>query len=384
MNWIKQSLFLFILTWLIATPIYAQQHKKQSIPSNESDYEVEVDLSKYCENQKKPTPIATEAGTCSNCVENEKVKKSLDFSKILQAIPQNEATNTSCDLVNAYNKLSRNQPDKGDLTILQKDQDGKKWKIKLYFGPTRTKYYPTRVHLQSSKVNVVINDFKFPERTGMHNYDVSKWNNLQNALQWIDEPTNTIILEFQKGKNSFFLNIFHPKFLTNAEDVESNPGFVSGEVSGNYINQPMLISDKNATSSQQLGIKLQNTHRQMDWQIGYSRKILLLEDHGMKVVFSPHVAAGISTGKTQSSYKDSEGRIEEYESAGEVQGVNLSCGARIDYELGRCSFFVDNRITFSKLQHPFLDGKATYDMKYLTNTMGISFQLNKTKPKKKK
>ncbi len=382
MDWIKQNFYIFTLSLLAVLPIYAQH--KQSMTSTDANYEIEVDLNKYCENQTKPISLTTEAGTCSTCLEKQKSKNSLDLSKILTMIPQKDAVNTPCELIKTYHELSKKQPDKGDLTILQKDQDGKKWKIKLYFGPTRTTYFPTRVHLESSKVNVVINDFEFPERTGMHNYDPSKWNNLQNALQWIDEPTNTIILEFQKGKNSFFLNIFHPKFLTNAEDVESNHGFVSGQVSGNYVNQSMLISDQNSTSSQQLGIKLQNTHRQMDWQIGYSRKILLLEDHGMKVVFSPHVATGITTGKTQSSYTDSEGRREEYESAGEVQGMNFSCGARVDYELGRCSFFVDNRLTFSKLQHPFLDGKATYDMKYMTNTMGISFQLNRTKSKKTK
>lgn len=382
MQGIKKIFYLFTLSLLAAAPTQAQQKKSTRIP--EIDYEIEVDLNKHCENQKIPSSLTTEAGTCLTCFEKEKNKNSLDLTKILNSVPNESSKNNSCELIKAYRELSKKQPDKGDLTILQKDQDGKKWKIKLYFGPTRTKYFPTRVHLESSKVNVVINNFEFPERTGMHNYDISKWNNLQNALQWIDEPTNTIILEFQKGKNSFFLNIFHPKFLTNAEDVESNHGFVSGQVSGNYVNQPMLISDNDSTNSQQLGIKLQNTHRQMDWQIGYSRKITLLEDHGMKVVLSPNVAAGITTGKTQSSYKDSEGRIEEYESAGEVQGVNFSCGARVDYELGRCSFFVDNRMTFSKLQHPFLDGKATYDMKYFTNTIGISFQLNKTKSKKKK
>ena len=190
-----------------------------------------------------------------------------------------------------------------------------------------------------------------------------------------------MILEFQKGKNSFFLNIYHPKFLTAEDDGKASIGSVEGVVEGKYVNQEEVsVSEKKLVGEKkQIQLKLQNTHRQMDWQIGYGRRITLVENKSEKVVMVPHIAVGISTGKTQSSYTDSQGNRQDYESGGEVQGVNVTVGNRLQYERKRLSFFMDESLTASKLRHPFLDGSAVYDMRYLTNTIGISFQLNRAK-----
>lgn len=373
-------LYSLLLSFIIQEHCLAQKNN-----DSEADYDVAVDLYSYCEDKNSihKNESKTEADVCTDCEKNnvnESLPKTLEqLSKVLPSEKKLDA----CEMLNIYNDAHKNQPDKGEITAYQRDADGKKWKVRLYFGPTKTKYYPTRVHLKSSKVNVVINDFSFAERTGMHHYNVSKWKNSGDALTWIDEPTNTIILEFQKEKNVFFLNMFHPKFLTNASDVESQKGFVQGEAFGNFYNNKMLVSDDKATSNKQLGIKLKNTHKQMDWQLGYGRRISLNKIGASNAYLSPHVAAGITTGQTQSSYKDDHGRVEEYKSSGEIQGANFSCGARLEYELGRCSFFVDNSVTFSKLKHPFLDGTATYDMKYNTQTAGIAVQLTRYKKKKK-
>ena len=119
----------------------------------------------------------------------------------------------------------------------------------------------------------------------------------------------------------------------------------------------------------------------MDWQIGYGRNITLFNARSGKVVLQPHVAIGITTGKSQSTYVDSDGNTMDYESNGEVQGINATLGARLSYEVGRFGFFTDESYTQSQLQHPFLDGNAYYDMRYFTNTLCVSFQLNKNKKK---
>ncbi len=358
--------------------------------SDSSDYTMNINLQEFCDvdpsiKKPAPTPTATpepvqKNSNCSDCIDKKTVeKKILPFLPVLapRTLDATDKKKEMCSFFSEYAKKTENKP----VEVIQNDSDGKKWKIKFFFGPTRTDYLPTNVTLKSTKVNVVIRDFTFGERTGQNNYSPKNWNSVQSSFQWIDEPTNTMILEFQKGNNSFFINVFHPKFLTNGDDVGTHSGLVQGIVDGEYVNKPLIISDDAPRSDVNLGVKLKNTHRQMDWQIGYGRNITLTNTISGKVVLQPHVAIGITTGKSESTYVDSNGNTMDYSSNGEVQGINATLGARLSYEVGRFGFFTDESYTQSQLQHPFLDGNAYYDMRYLTNTLGVSFQLNKNKKK---
>lgn len=104
------------------------------------------------------------------------------------------------------------QTKKEPFEFLTTDDEGKPWKLRFYFGFSRTYYQPTDMKLESSRVNVTIKDFEFEERTSSEFYNPANWKEFQDAFRWIDEPTNTFRISLEKNNNEFFVSIYHPKF----------------------------------------------------------------------------------------------------------------------------------------------------------------------------
>src|SRR5690606_40726476 len=106
---------------------------------------------------------------------------------------------------------------------------------------------------------VIVKDVEMHERTSAHYYDPSTWGGAWDALKWIDEPTNTFTLSFEKRKNNFYLTIFHPKYLKSVLYKETADGLEMREgLADNRLNQDR--GDFNH-------LYLQNTHANMIWQI---------------------------------------------------------------------------------------------------------------------
>jgi hypothetical protein len=62
-----------------------------------------------------------------------------------------------------------------------------------------------------------------------------------------------------------------------------------------------------------------------------------------------------------------------------IQGLNVSAGNRIEYERKKMTYFIDQKFVHSKLEHGFMDGKASYKMNYIPVTFGIGFNLYQSK-----
>lgn len=283
--------------------------------------------------------------------------------------------------------VSLNQKEPYEHTVI--DDQGEPWKIRFHFGFTRTAYLPTDMRLESSRVNVTIKDFEFDERTSAEYYNPKNWVQFQDAFRWIDEPTNTYKITFAKDKDEFFISVFHPKFLKTRYQTK----FVTGSVDGVEHNEAIPINEEFDGYNNQQGemylVRFENTHRQMDWQIGYGRKIVLM-DHNKagKLTYTPHIEVGATTGRHLTVYTKPNEYWEFddfYKEKDEFQGFNISVGHRLEYQPGKdgkVSLFIDQKFTHSSLNHQFMDGAATYKMNYMPVTVGVDFDIYKFKPKK--
>jgi len=237
-------------------------------------------------------------------------------------------------------------------------------------------------------MDVTIKDFEFKERTSASFYNPKTWQQFQDGFRWIDEPTNSFIFNAEKGNNVFYVTAFHPKFLK--EDFQDK--HVTGTVDGVAVDQVMPINENFDGYNNQPGemhlTRFENTHMQMDWQVGYGRNITLLDANKYgKLVYTPSVHAGVTTGQHLDVYvKEGEyWEFNDYKDKSRVQGANVSVGNRLKYEVGKFNTFVENRFNFSHLEHPFMEpgGKASYNMMYTNTTFGIGYQFYQTKPKNK-
>lgn len=264
--------------------------------------------------------------------------------------------------------------------------DDNKWSFKFQFGYNRTKYFDTDMHLKSSRLDVTVKDFSFKERTSSDFYNPKNWEGFQDAFRWIDEPTNSFILNAENKNNVLYFTAFHPKFLK--QDYQEK--HVTGTVDGVQVDKVMPINEEFDGYNNQQGemhlVRFESTHKQMDWQVGYGRNITLLETQKAgKLVYTPSVHVGVTSGKHLDVYlKPNEyWEFNDYEDKTRIQGANFSIGNRLMYEYGKFNAFVENRFNFSHLEHQFMDGKAEYNMKYTNTTFGVGMKIFETKGKPK-
>jgi len=285
-------------------------------------------------------------------------------------------------------KLKSSDVGKNNISFVDEKTEPKKdnngWKFNFNFGFNRTKYFNTDIHLKSSRINATIKDFEFKERTSAEFYNPSTWKQPMDALRWIDEPTNSFTISAEKNNNIIYATAFHPKFLK--KDYQNK--HVIGTVDGIDVDKVIPINKEFDGYNNQPGemhmTRFENTHMQMDWQLGYGRRINILnsEKYG-SLSYIPSVHAGITTGQHLDVYLK-EGKYweyDDYKDKNRIQGPNLSLGNRIQYDYKKFSVFVENKMTVSHLQHQFLDGTAKYNMKYISTTFGIGFKLFETKGK---
>jgi hypothetical protein len=152
------------------------------------------------------------------------------------------------------------------LEMKHLDENNQTWIIRFHFGFSRTNYHPTDMDIKSDLVTMKIDDVKMYERTSAHYYNPKNWDHAGEAFKWIDEPTNTMALSLEKGKNNFYVTVFHPKYLKSIiyNDSGSEVEYFEG-VEDNRLNQPRPPGFKM--------LYLQNTHKNMVWQIGYGRQL---------------------------------------------------------------------------------------------------------------
>jgi len=131
-----------------------------------------------------------------------------------------------------------------------------------------------------------------------------------------------------------------------------------------------------------------NTHRLMNYQIGYGRKFTLLKSKkGGTLTYIPRVDVGIVTGAAQTSFVHASTGEEDSTSVVDkekFQGTNYSMGHRLEYKRGRVAMFVEQKNNYASLEHRFLDGEAKYKLNYASSTFGVIVDLYTLNKKKKK
>jgi hypothetical protein len=268
--------------------------------------------------------------------------------------------------------------------ILNKEDDGKKkWKFRFHFGFSRTDYKKTDLHIKSSFGDVVVRDIEMYERTSAHHYNPAHWGQVKNSLKWIDEPTNTFTVSLEREKDVFYLTIFHPKYL---KSILYKKTMVDGEERFEFSETFESTSFSQPIPEGYGMIYLGNTHMNLITQVGYGRKIKLVDAPSFgRVTLIPRVDIGVNTGLARSVHIVPGERWDDHYDKMGVQGYNASVGARLEYQKGRVSVFVDSKAIYSKMDHGFFDGNIKYDLVSTPVTFGLGIDIftpkKKTKPR---
>jgi len=267
------------------------------------------------------------------------------------------------------------------VTFNKKDEEGNEWKIRFTFGFSRTDYAPTDLHIKSDVINVVVKDVEMHERTSASHYDPRNWENLQNTVQWIDEPTNTFTFSLEKNKNIFYLTIFHPKYLKSLTYkktmVDGEPEYTFNEVEEETTNFSSPIPEGSNL------LYLGNTHMNLITQIGYGRQFVVFDTKKAgKLSYTIKGDIGINTGKARSVHIIPGVAWDDYKGEPRFQGVNASIGHRLEYQRGKVSLFVDQKTIWSKMEHEFYDGTINYNLRSSPVTFGVGIDIFTKKRKK--
>ena len=259
-------------------------------------------------------------------------------------------------------------------SILDKEDDGgNRWKIRFHFGNSRTTYGATDLHVRANGMDVVVRDVEMVERTSASHYNPANWEHLQDALRWIDEPTNTFTVSFEKGPNILYITVFHPKylksFLYRKSEVEGQPVYQFGSI-GESDNFSQTIPD--GWNMYYIG----NTHLNMVWQVGYGRRFTLFKSGGFgRLSYIPKADFGIGTGRARSVNIIPGELWDDHQDSYRIQSTNLSFGHRLEYDRGALSVFIDHKVIFSDVHHGFLDGSVDYSLRATPITFGIGIDL---------
>lgn len=294
----------------------------------------------------------------------------VDFSEYCKDQLEKEVDGLNCD----------NFP---PIELNKIDEKGSSWKIRFHFGFSRTQYHKTDLDIKSDVVNIVVKDVEMHERTSAEYYNPKEWNSLDQSVKWIDEPTNTFMLSFEKGKNNFYITVFHPKYIKSILYKEAEDGQVEFKegVEDNRLNQ-----ERDGHNM----LYLQNTHANMVWQVGYGRQITIFDSRKSgKLTYIPKADIGINTGGARSVHisPDLENGgydMIDYTESSKIQGLNVSIGHRLEYQKEMVSIFLDHKTIYSKMNHEFLGGTAEYNLRYSPVTFGVGIDLFSNKSSKKK
>jgi len=272
--------------------------------------------------------------------------------------------------LNCYSQYNTNIPNKID----------DKWKLRIYLSNSFTRYYNTDIKFSSSRYNVEIKDYQWTERGSREYFQNKKWTEQGiNPIQMIDEPSNTFVLSIEKNSHELFLSVFHPKFLQNPDQVVYMQGTIDGlEVDGNYnINRP--FDGYNQSPAEMELVRNENTKSEILLEIGYGYRFKLIDDKIGNITYVPSMGLGLSCGKNLVVViKENEWwEFDKYKQKAEIQGFGGSITNRIEFNTGKGRFgiFYENKLSYYKQNHGFMDGNQKYNLKLIGNSIGVKFMI---------
>ncbi len=239
------------------------------------------------------------------------------------------------------------------------NDDPQSWTVQIHGGFARIHYFPADVNVNATGLKVVLKHFQFQERTSANAYDPTTWTGLENAFQWIDEPTNAFDVDLKNGKNVIFIGIIHPKYTTGMID-------------------PNAITPQGGNGGTAKILNFQETYQNVNAQVGYGREIILFHhDRAGKLTYTPSVRVGVTTGATYYEAVDATGQQLSKQEPFEVQGMNFSLANRLDYQKGRVILYIDQTFTTAHVKTQLMDGTIEYQLNTIPVTFGIGVALGK-------
>ena len=274
-----------------------------------------------------------------------------------------------------------------EVPLLLKPTD--KWKIRLYASHSYTTYFNSDIQLSSSRYNVEIKDYEWAERSSREFFEPKTWKQEgNNPFQMIDEPSNTFTVSIEKNGNEFFLSAFHPKFLQEQNQVKYMKGTIDGvEVDGvQALNEP--FDGYNQRPGESELVRNQNTHKQMTFELGYGHRFKLIDTKFGNLTYVPSIAAGVMVGENY-SVMIKEGQWWDFDEGKDkygVQGIGGSLTNRVELNTPKERFglFYENKLSFYKQEHGFMDGTQKYNLGYMGNSIGMKFMIYDPKNRKKR
>ena len=259
-----------------------------------------------------------------------------------------------------------------------------KWRLRLYLSHSFTKYYNTDIKFSSSRYNIEIKDYQWIERGSREFFSYRKWTEQgNNPLQMIDEPSNTFVLSIEKNSHELFLSVFHPKFLQNPDQIVYMQGTVDGlEVDGDYnINRP--FDGYNQSPGEMELVRNQNTKSEILLEIGYGYRFKLIDDKIGNITYVPSMGLGLSFGQNLVVVvKEGDWwNYDKYKQKPEIQGFGGSITNRLEFNTSKekIGIFYENKLSYYKQNHGFMDGNQKYDLKLMGNSLGVKFMIYNSK-----
>lgn len=268
-------------------------------------------------------------------------------------------------------------------SFAQESKEQNTWKLKFHFGFSRTNYLPTDLHINSTEIKATVEGQKFAERTSAHHYNIfRKDQQIKDAFKFIDEPTNTLSFSVENENNAFYISAYHPKYMKSFlykknTDESGYTSYEFGEI-GESDNFSQSIPE--GWNYAYMG----ETHKRMDWSLGYARKIHLLKSKGWKINYNPRFELGVSTGIARSVRIVPGEAWDDYKSKPKIQGYAIAAGHRIEVERGKFSIYIDQKIVYSSQDREFFDGNLTYKVVYIPTTFGLAYEVFEFRNKQSK
>ncbi len=259
-----------------------------------------------------------------------------------------------------------------------------KWRLRLYLSHSFTKYYNTDIKFSSSRYNIEIKDYQWIERGSREFFSYRKWTEQgNNPLQMIDEPSNTFVLSIEKNSHELFLSVFHPKFLQNPDQIVYMQGTVDGlEVDGDYnINRP--FDGYNQSPGEMELVRNENTKSEILLEIGYGYSFKLIDDKIGNIAYVTSMGLGLSFGQNLVVVvKEGDWwNYDRFKQKPEIQGFGGSITNRLEFNTSKekIGIFYENKLSYYKQNHGFMDGNQKYDLKLMGNSLGVKFMIYNSK-----
>jgi len=268
-----------------------------------------------------------------------------------------------------------------------------KLKIRIFFGNTRTAYLNTDIRVRLEDSDFTLHDTPIKARTSDRYFEVWKAKRFQDIFRFIDEPTNTFILSFEKNKNAFSFTYFHPKYLITWLWDEPGTGEyhnprvrITGNYQGNPLDEYINLAENYQNEEVPAFPVFRNTKRQVQLSLGYGRVITLFDPKKgskIKLDYTPNLAGGVHIGDSNLTYTPFvDGQKQWIEQVGgklTYQGFSLSLNNRLQIsgKKDRFGLFIDHRLNFSKKKYPILEGtgEAGHFLNYNSFTFGLHLRI---------